>query len=55
MAGKEWEGQEVVLSPPKEPSGNGKWLSVDGEDFEVLPMEIKLRPRYLTFYTHEPI
>lgn len=55
MSGKEWEGQEVVLTPPKEPSGNGKWLSVDGEDFEVLPMEIKLRPRHLTFYTHEPI
>jgi hypothetical protein len=51
VPGKEWESHEVRLSPPDGVSGDGKWLSVDGEDYEALPMLIKLKPQQLTFYS----
>ena len=52
VPGKEWACQEVSISPPPGVmAGDGKWLSVDGEEYEVLPMNIKLKPQFLTLYS----
>lgn len=54
VSGKDWLSREVAASPPRGVSGDGKWLSVDGEEYEVLPMRIKLRPKHLTLFTPNP-
>lgn len=52
VSGKEWVSEEVRVCPPRgEASGDGKWLSVDGEEYEVVPMHIKLKPQYLTIFS----
>ena len=52
---KQCASAEVALSPPEQLSGDGKWLHVDGEEYEVLPMHIMLRPDHLTLYSPHPI
>ena len=40
MPGKSVEVQQVVMVP----EFSGGWLSVDGEEYESLPMTIRLEP-----------
>ena len=54
IPGKEWAGQELVISPPEKLRGDGSWVSVDGEKYEAVPMHVRLKPQHLTLYSPLP-
>lgn len=53
VSGRDFIGTEFSLSPNQcSPAAEGdQQLSVDGEQYEPVPMHVKLNPNYLTVFT----
>ncbi len=53
VPGANYSSPGLSLSPPSDLAQrpSGQLLSVDGEDFEAIPMQITLRKNHITIFT----
>ena len=51
VPGVEYSSLRLSLSPPAHHGDSGQMLSVDGEDFEAVPIQLILRNNYISIFT----